>query len=289
MPRYLLDSVGRGGPDHHWLRRLPRTVHQLSEQWSLTLAEPFQPGGKTAWVAPGLDASGREVVLKVAWRHFEAENEADGLRVWNGEGAVRLYGVEEPDERTTALLLERCVPGTALRALEEADQDEVIASLLRRLWLGLPDGHPFRPLESMCQAWADSLERPEFSGRSAVDPGLAREAVAIFRTLAASAERQVLLCTDLHADNVLSAGREPWLVVDPKPYYGDPAYDPVQHMLNCEARLQAGPGRLAQRMASLCGLDSDRVRKWLFARCAQESISRPALADVARRLARGDG
>lgn len=32
---------------------------------------------------------------------------------------------------------------------------------------------------------------------------------------------QVLLHQDLHADNVLRAGREPWLVIDPKPLTGE--------------------------------------------------------------------
>ena len=32
---------------------------------------------------------------------------------------------------------------------------------------------------------------------------------------------QVLLHQDLHAENVLAAGREPWLVIDPKPLAGE--------------------------------------------------------------------
>ncbi len=47
----------------------------------------------------------------------------------------------------------------------------------------------------------------------------------------------MLLCTDLHPDNVLAAEREPWLAIDPKPYVGDPTYDPLQHMLNFPDRL----------------------------------------------------
>ncbi len=53
--------------------------------------------------------------------------------------------------------------------------------------------------------------------------------MTLFRTLPGSAEREVMLCTDLHAGNVLAAEREPWLVIDPKPYVGDPAYDILQH------------------------------------------------------------
>jgi streptomycin 6-kinase len=93
------------------------------------------------------------------------------------------------------------------------------------------------------------------------------------------------LLTDLHHFNVLAARREPWLVIDPKPYVGDPAYDALQHMLNFPDRLAADPGGLADRMARLLDLDPRRVRLWLFARCVQESVDEPALREVAARLA----
>lgn len=94
----------------------------------------------------------------------------------------------------------------------------------------------------------------------------------------------MLLATDLHAGNVLAAERQPWLLIDPKPYVGDPTYDPLQHMLNCKQRLHADPAGLAGRMADLLGLNPLRLRRWLFARCVQESPDEPALADVARRI-----
>ena len=118
-----------------------------------------------------------------------------------------------------------------------------------------------------------------------MDPALASEGVAVLRGLSATARNQVLLCTDLHAGNVLSAQREPWLVVDPKPCVGDPAFDVVQHLLNCTVRLYDDPLALVDRAADLASVDRDRVRLWLFARCVQETPAQPALADVARRLA----
>jgi streptomycin 6-kinase len=207
----------------------------------------------------------------VGWRHREAEHEADALRFWNGDGAVCCIASLSTEE-TTALLLERCVPGVQLkRCLPEPEQDEVIARLMRRLWARQPtDAHPFGALRDMCDQWAECVELAlELDGRGA-DPGLARAGAAMLRELARTADRSVLLCTDLHAENVLSAQREPWLVIDPKPFVGDPAFDPVQHMLNCDRRLAADPEALATRMAELCKLDAERVRLWLFARCAPE-------------------
>lgn len=73
-------------------------------------------------------------------------------------------------------------------------------------------------------------------------------------------------------------------MIDPKPFIGDPAYEPVQHMLNCDERLATDPARLAQRMAELLDLDPERVRLWLFARCAQESLHDLTMREPARHL-----
>jgi streptomycin 6-kinase len=94
----------------------------------------------------------------------------------------------------------------------------------------------------------------------------------------------VLLCTDLHGGNILAAEREPWLMIDPKPYVGDPCYDVLQHMLNC-SRLVSDPVSFARRMAELLGLDRERMALWQFARCVLESVDRPALREVAARIA----
>ena len=278
-----------------WLAARPEVIRQARERWSLTTGEPFQPAGQTAWVAPARDGAGADLVLKVAWPHPEAAHEADGLRAWAGYGAVRLHATHDFGP-ARALLLERCRPGTELSARPEPEQDTVIATMLRRLWIEPGPGHPFASLDQMCQRWADQSERilatrqqpaaaRQQPAPAAPDPGLVRAGLALFRELPASTDRRVLLATDLHAGNVLAAAREPWLVIDPKPHVGDPAYDPLQHMLNCDDRLRSDPGGLARRMAGLLDLDPDRVLRWLFARCVQESAGCPALAEVARQIA----
>jgi streptomycin 6-kinase len=231
------------------------------------------------------DASGRAMVLKVGWPHREARDEARGLRAWAGHGAVRLHRAETLDD-SAGLLLETCEPGTPLAALPEEQQDVLIAGLLKRLWRApLQADHGFRPLQLMCDDWAGEFESKAAAGAHVVDRGLARDGLALFRSLPATAEREVLLCTDLHAENVLAAQREPWLVIDPKPYVGDPTYDALQHLLNCPQRLHANPRDLAWRLADLLDLDRERLMLWLFARCVQESLDYPQLAEIAARIA----
>jgi len=269
-----------------WVADLPRTVIELAARWELQVGDPYQPGGRCSWVAPAVDARGRSVVLKVGWTHPEAAHEADALRFWAGDGAVRLHAAQSFAD-TSALLLERCRPGGSLGSLVgEPEQDVVIARLLGRLWRDPPALHPYRTLTSMCGQWADEAEQTLADGRPVpLDVGLVRAGLELLRVLPASAARQVLLCTDLHADNVLAAQREPWLVIDPKPHVGDPAFDVLQHLLNCTERLQEDPYRLAGRMAHLLDLDRQRLMSWLFARCVQESVDDPSLAGLAARLA----
>jgi streptomycin 6-kinase len=288
IPPQLADAVEEDDNPARfaWLAALPELVTEIASGWELELGDPYLPGGQCAWVAPARNLAGDELVLKVGWRHREAEHEADGLRHWDASGAVRCVATRSLDD-TTALLLERCTPGRQLKcSLPEPDQDVIIAGLLRRLWARPPhDGHPFSALETMCSQWADSFELDYATDSRGLDPGLAREGVAMLRQLPSTATTAVVLCTDLHAGNVLSARREPWLVIDPKPFVGDPAYDPVQHMLNCDRRLATDPGRLARRMAELLDLDEERVCRWLFARCAQESLHDLTMREPARRLA----
>jgi Aminoglycoside/hydroxyurea antibiotic resistance kinase len=115
----------------------------------------------------------------------------------------------------------------------------------------------------MCAAWADKFEQEYAAATAAdrIDPGLARAGIALFRALPETTDSRVLLCTELHGGNILAAQRAPWLVIDPKPYLGDPAYDVLQHMLNCEDRLAADLAGLPKRMADLAGIDADRVRR----------------------------
>ena len=115
-------------------------------------------------------------------------------------------------------------------------------------------------------------------------PGAAPCGFDLFHALPRDDVPAVLLATDLHAGNVLAASREPWLVIDPKPYVGDPAYDVLQHLLNHPARLTAARRGFVRRVADLAGLDADRVTAWLFARCVVEAGGWPHAAAVAAAL-----
>lgn len=248
-----------------WLDRLPDTIRSLERRWSLTLEAPFgSEEASCAWVLPVVLVDGASAVLKLGMPHMEGEHELHGLRFWNGDPTVRLLA---GDDELGAMLLERCEPGAMLRTLPEAEQDLVIAGLLRRLWRPASTPHPFRRLSAMMGHWTDETLA---ATKRWPDTGLVREGLHLFTELSCNPPAEVLLATDLHAGNVLRSEREPWLVIDPKPFVGDPAYDATQHLFNCNARLRSDPDRTICRMADLLGVDRERVRLWMFARAAAE-------------------
>lgn len=260
-----------------WLVRLPGLIAVACDTWSLMVDDVILGEEvTTSWVAHVERRDGSSAVLKIPMPHFEADNEVDGLRFWNGSPTVRLF-----EEIPGAMLLEACAPGTVLRLQPELDQDMVIAGLLRELWQAAPPS-PFRPLRAMLELWRDEThaERSRWP-----DAGLVREGLALFHELSTPGPSNVLLVTDLHAGNVLRARRRPWLVIDPKPFVGDPAYDATQHLINCIERVAADPDGTIGRFADLLELDAGRIRSWLFARLAAEARADwAAMHDVARRV-----
>ena len=256
----------RSHPDRQqWLARVPTVVRQLERRWSLSVGVPFDgPDVTCSWVAPVCLADGRSAVLKLGMPHFEAEHESEGLRFWNGDPAVYVL---DADKELGSVLLERCEPGIALRTLPEAQQDVIIAGLLRRLWRTPSAPHTFRPLSAMIACWSEESTRQR---QHWPDRGLVSAGLGLLRELAEPAATDVLLATDLHAGNVLQSQREPWLVIDPKPFVGDPAYDATQHLFNCEDRLRSDPFGTVRRFADLLGIGFERVRLWMFARAAAD-------------------
>lgn len=248
-----------------WLRQLPGAVDELKKRWSLTVGSPIDTDEVScAWVAPVRRADGSPAILKLGMPHMEGRDEIHGLVFWDGEPTVRLF---EIDEDLNAMLMECCTPGTVLRNLPEPEQDVILATLLRRLWRIPKRPHPFRHLSEMLTHWSEETMAMQDQW---TDPGLVRTALRLFDELSRNAPEEALLATDLHAGNVLRAQREPWLIIDPKPFIGDIAYDATQHLFNCRERLAKDPWGLIRRFSDLLDVDYERVRLWMFARAAIE-------------------
>ncbi|MBK5222306.1 MAG: phosphotransferase [Acidimicrobiia bacterium] len=257
-----------------WLPELSNRLERLSDLWDIEILAPFEPGGVTAWVAPVRQADGGHAVAKVVIPHREARHEAAALTAWGGEGAVELLA-HAPDE--DAMLIERCRPGTPLTLL--GDPDAIIdagARVLRQTWVPAPDGHPFESLAEVAGWFADLVAERQARLGEPLPQDLVDTALELLRTLPTTATRQVVLHHDLHPGNVLLHQRG-WLAIDPKPQVGDPAFDPVQLVLQSgEVLDELDPldvvrGRV-ERLADLLDLGPGRLAGWGLARCVEWAL-----------------
>jgi streptomycin 6-kinase len=240
-----------------WLDRVPDLVNECVDEWGLRLGEPYVAGAAGYTVRADLP-DGTPAVLKVLWPHREVEQEAEALRVLDGEGAVRLLA---HDEERWAMLIERCDPGTPLSDIGGDAALEVLIGLLPRLWK--KPAAPFRPLADEAAWWIEYLpDEWERSGR-AVERRLVDAAIDALETLSVSQGEQVLLHQDLHGDNVLAAGREPWLMIDPKPLLGERefAVAPIVRSSELGHSKRDALHRL-DRLTSELGLERERARGW---------------------------
>jgi streptomycin 6-kinase len=203
-------------------------------------------------------ADGSEGVLKIQKPHRESEHEADALELWDGDGAIRLL---EHDPEEHALLLELCVPGTPLSAAGQETALDVLIELLPRLWK--PAGEqPFHSLADEAAWWAEYLPKQDWS----VAPQLLEAALEALRELPPTQGEQVLVNQDMHGDNVLAAGREPWLVIDPKPLAGEREFSVAPIVRSFElGHSKRDVLHRFDRLTSELGLDRERARGWAIA------------------------
>ncbi|RRR98140.1 aminoglycoside phosphotransferase family protein [Glycomyces terrestris] len=270
----LPDTVRRNVLDWHgdrgrrWLEDLPATVDRLTSAWDLhPVGDPF-PGGSTAYVLPLDRADGTAAVLKVDLVDDETRSEPTALRAYDGEGAVRLL---DYDPASGALLLERARPGTPLLSHDFPGLDERAAArerialacgLFRRLWrVPVPDpGLP--PLPATAGLLKDWSER--FALTAERTPALAADLALGLDLCEALADPPELGIAnrDNHMSNVLTAQREPWLLIDPKPVLAERAFDGAFFLFKQQFHGPLGGGELLDAVAGGLGADRERVRAW---------------------------
>jgi streptomycin 6-kinase len=236
-----------GGAD--WLDRLPRIVAECVETWSLRLYEPYD--AHVSYVARAELDDGTPAVLKINFPEAETEHEADALAFWPDDASVRLLA---SSRERSALLVERCEPGTQLWERSEREALTIARQLLPKLWRPGDPGPPFRRIADEAATWAKRLsERPP--ERDLLDAAL--DALAELP----GTQGELVLCNeDFHGGNVLLSERG-WLAIDPKPIVAEREFGVVSLVRDRRPVDAAVVARRLDTLAEL-GLDRDRMRRW---------------------------
>src|SRR6266851_1428868 len=100
-----------------WLDRLPTILAACEQRWGLTIGPPF--GLSFHYVAPAVRDDGTPVVVKACSPTGEFTQEAEALRLFDGQGMVQLLDCDPTNE---VMLLERLIPGTLLKSVEDDEE-----------------------------------------------------------------------------------------------------------------------------------------------------------------------
>ncbi|MFD4638522.1 aminoglycoside phosphotransferase family protein [Lentzea sp. NPDC058436] len=250
VPEGFGEGLGDGADE--WVAKLPKLATKACARWRLT-PDGALMNGFCAVVLPVRQADGHPAVLKLTWVDTETEHEPLALKLYDGNGAVRLL---DHDAELGALLLERLDQ----HSLDDEPIDlavGVIGGLLRRhRAIQAPDG--FR----------------RFAGSLDDHPAVPRTLLDAAREAGTRPMGTTLVNEDLHYENVLRGDREPWLVIDPKPLSGDPEYCVIPLLWNRFDELDGRRG-LTDRFLAICDageLDVEKARDWTLHRAVANWI-----------------
>jgi streptomycin 6-kinase len=250
-----------------WVESLPGLVDELLARWRCTPTARVRYGGVGIILAVRRH-DGSPAVVKVSFPHPGNVYEPHAFAVWDGRGAVRLY---ERDDAHFAMLVEAGEWQT-LDDLGDVDQATAMLGHLARL-LAVPAPPTLPRLSALAEEWEDTL------AKDAEDLGhpLSKQAMAAaFTTLRDLCRHQpeTMVHGDLHFGNVVRAVREPWLVIDPKGYVGDLAFDALTVLvrgvdsLRKADDLEAEVRRRLAIFSDAAEIERERVVRWVQARTA---------------------
>lgn len=255
-----------GDRGDQWLKKLPELIRDLEDQWSLTVYEHFPNIGYN-FVAAATRADGSPAVIKIGLplENIEIFSEAKYLRTLKGSGAVVLL---EEDRQVQAILLERALPGETLTRVFEDREGEAIRPAIEVLQLAL------RPVPTdlsdsiSLDAWFSGLRR--FSEKS-FPAKYGEKALQIYDRLSTQPGKTYYLHGDFHPDNIVSAKRASFLLIDPKGIIGHVGYE-IAVFLNNFHWWQDESADIEQRLesavngfAAAFSLDPTELREWAFA------------------------
>ncbi|MER5258326.1 MULTISPECIES: aminoglycoside phosphotransferase family protein [unclassified Streptomyces] len=268
IPDGLIESQYEyaGEPGRAFIAALPARVTEFVERWDLRVDGPPMHG-MAALVLPVVRrGDGTPAAVKFQLLDEETEGEPVGLRVWDGDGAVRLL---DHDAGTGTMLLERLDSGRMLSTMKDTRKAVlVIAELLARL-TAVPAPQGMRGLGDIAAEMVDDLPQ---ALKAISDPAeraiVERCGGAVREVMGEPGDR--LLHWDLHLENVLAAEREPWLAIDPKPLAGDPGFD-LWPALNNRFDVDDVLWRF-DAMSEVLGLDRERARAWTLGRVLQNAL-----------------
>lgn len=259
--RLITESHGEKG--EKWLAGLPALTREIERNWSLKIKGVFS-NLSYHFVAPCVLENEKTAVLKIGFPEENSPifNEAEMLKLYGGRGAVKFLKL---DENRLALLLEKLEAGKHLKDVfqnDEAKSIEIAAEILRKIKRKPPENHNFVFLED----WFRGFEKASDTDFPAEPIKKARR---FYEDL--SNGETFLIHGDFHHENILSAGGQSFLAIDPKGVIGQIGYEIGVFLnnhvwwLKDDARLHEEINGAARKFAEAFDVEILDLKKWAYA------------------------
>jgi streptomycin 6-kinase len=246
------------------------------DRWQL--AKDGQPAaGAVALIIPVVRRDDSKAVLKLQPVDDETGGEPAALKIWAGQGAVRLL---EHDPASGAMLLERL---DASRDLSTMEDDLAAAQIIAELLVHLNSMPAPAGVRSLKDVAAATLAGTPEAIRLVHDSDQRRlliNCAAGFQELITDRIDNRLLHWDLHYFNTLSTLDDPrqWKAIDPKPLGGDSGFELLPALWNrWDDLVRTGDVSRAllrrfDLMTEVLGLDRSRAAGWTLGRVLQVAV-----------------
>ncbi len=268
------DISKKGEVGVKWLKEIPQIIKDLEEKWDIKAGKPFEIYFNYLLNAKRSD--GTNVVLKIVFPDDKSfQSEIDALKVFNGEGSIRLL---EVSMEHFAMLLEKAEPGVALPWQDEEKATRVIASIIKKLNKPVSDKHHFQQVTEFAKGI--SAFKQEYKDHNPLPQSLVDKAEELINYLIQTSKDVVVNHGDLHYGNVLSAEREPFLAIDPKGIVAEKAFETGCMLRNPYPDLAKLPDvqkiltTRIQILAEELELDPERIKQWGFVQAVLGAIWR---------------
>lgn len=243
-------------------------LRSRAKQWEVSIDRSLETHGSLIGFG---SRGGTPLVLKISKKVGDEWHSGDVLRAFDGDGVVKVY-----ESDGGAVLLERLVPGDELVELVRRGEDDratqILAQVMRKM-----AGHEPLTVCPTTHDWAGGFDRYLQTNDSQVARDLVKEAGDLYRRLANSQQRPMLLHGDLQHYNVLFDENRGWVAVDPKGVVGELEYEVGAILRNPveQPELFTSPLVIERRLRTLTDaldLDYQRALQWSFAQAVLSAI-----------------
>ena len=252
-----------------WLDSLPEIITKIAKEHNLSGLTSVN--SMTFNYVASIYQNDKPIILKIGMNSKSLTKEASCLKAFAKHATAEVIANDN-----NMIIMQRAVPGSTLKDHfpdNDIDATKILCTNIKELHkASIPESHNFYHLSELFKTLDQALNIPD---------EILNKAKHLKDELLKSTTKEVLLHGDLHHDNILKNGdsksrrssksEDGWLVIDPKGFIGDPAFEPAAYLCNPIPELlqENQPREIIENRINICsaelGIDFRRIADWLYA------------------------